>query len=64
MLGGTDGDLSGYEPFNTLGGWPVRDDIEPTEGSTPYEELNVSAFDPVAIYDNVNVVRDFWTLLG
>lgn len=64
MLGGTDGDLSGYEPFNTLGGWPVRDDIEPTEGSTPYEELNVSAFDPVAIYDNINVVRDFWTLLG
>ena len=64
MLGGTDGDLSGYEPFNTLGGWPVRDDIEPAEGSTPYEELNVSAFDPVAIYDNINVVRDFWTLLG
>lgn len=64
MLGGTDGDTSGYEPFNTLGGWPVRDDIEPAEGSTPYDELNVSAFDPVAIYDNINAVRDFWTLLG
>ena len=37
MMGGIDGDTSGYEPFNTLGGWPVRDDIEPAEGSVPYE---------------------------
>ena len=64
MLGGTDGDLSGYNEFNTLGGWPVRDDIEPAEGSTPYDELNVSDFDPMAIYENINAVRDFWTLLG
>ena len=36
MMGGADGDVSGYKYFNTLGGWPVRDDIEPAEGSTPY----------------------------
>lgn len=63
MLGGTDSDLSGYEPFNTLGGWPVRDDIQPAEGSTPYDELNVAGFDPNEIYENINIVRDFWQLL-
>ena len=55
---------AGYEPFNTLGGWPVRDDIEPAEGSTPYAELNVSDFDPDAIYVEYNTVRDFWQMLG
>ena len=64
MLGGIDGDTSGYEPFNTLGGWPVRDDIAPAEGSTPYDELYTSDFDPDAIYQTINDVRDFWTLLG
>ena len=64
MMGGIDGDTSGYEPFNTLGGWPVRDDIEPAEGSVPYEEMNVSPFDPDEIYVNYNTVRDFWQMLG
>lgn len=63
MLGGTDGDLSGYQPFNTLGGWPVRDDIDPAEGSTPYSELNVAGFDSNVIYTYINTVRDFWQLL-
>ena len=63
-LGGIDGDTSGYDYFNTLGGWPVRDDIEPAEGSTPYSELRVSDVNPSEIYDNINLVRDFWTLLG
>lgn len=64
MMGGIDGDTSGYEPFNTLGGWPMRDDIEPAEGSVPYEEMNVSPFDPDEIYVNYNTVRDFWQMLG
>ncbi len=64
MMGGIDGDTSGYEPFNTLGGWPVRDDIEPAEGSVPYAEMNVSPFDPDEIYVNYNTVRDFWQMLG
>ena len=64
MMGGVDGDLSGYKYFNTLGGWPVRDDIEPAEGSTPYSELHVSDFNVTDIYENINPVRDFWTLLG
>ena len=64
MMGGIDGDTSGYDPFNTLGGWPVRDDIEPAEGSVPYAEMNVSPFDPDEIYVNYNTVRDFWQMLG
>lgn len=64
MMGGVDGDLSAYKNFNTLGSWPVRDDIEPAEGSMPYEEIRVSRFDPDEIYDNLNLVRDFWMLLG
>lgn len=64
MMGGADGDVSGYKYFNTLGGWPVRDDIEPAEGSTPYSELHVSDFNVTDIYENINPVRDFWTLLG
>ncbi len=64
MMGGIDGDTSGYEPFNTLGGWPVRDDIEPAEGSVPYAEMNVSPFNPDEIYVNYNTVRDFWQMLG
>lgn len=64
MMGGVDGDISGYSPFNTLGGWPVRDDIEPAEGSTPYSEINVAPFDAEEIYYAYNTVRDFWQKLG
>lgn len=64
MMGGIDGDTSGYAPFNTLGGWPVRDDIEPAEGSVPYEEMNVAPFDAEEIYVNYNTVRDFWQMLN
>ena len=64
MMGGIDGDTSGYDQFNTLGGWPVRDDIEPAEGSVPYDEMYVSDFDPDEIYVNYNTVRDFWQMLG
>lgn len=64
MMGGVDGDLSGYKQFNTLGGWPVRDDIEPAEGSVPLSELNIASFDPMLIYENITNVQDFWTLLS
>ena len=64
MMGGIDGDTSGYKPFNTFGGWPVRDDIAPAEGSMPYEEINVAHFDADEIYVNYNTVRDFWQMLG
>ena len=64
MMGGIDGDTSGYQPFNTFGGWPVRDDIAPPEGAMPYSEVNVADFDADEIYVNYNTVRDFWQMLG
>lgn len=64
MMGGIDGDTSGYEPFNTLGGWPVRDDLAAAEGSVPYSEIRVAPFDAEEIYYNYNTVRDFWQQLG
>lgn len=64
MMGSTDGDLGAYKNFNTLGGWPVRDDIQPAEGSVDYSEVNVAPFDAEEIYYNYNIVRDFWQMLG
>lgn len=64
MMGGIDGDTSGNDPFNTLGGWPVRDDIEPAEGSVPLEDWNLIHVSTEDIYYNINNVRDFWTTLG
>ena len=64
MMGGTDGDTSGNDPFNTLGGWPIRDDIEPAEGSVPLEDWNLIHVSTEDIYYNINKVRDFWTTLG
>jgi len=64
MMGGIDGDTTGYDPFNTLGGWPVRDDIPAAKGSMPFADLKLSEFKPDDIYVNYNTVRDFWTKLG
>lgn len=64
MMGGIDGDTSGNDPFNTLGGWPVRDDIEPAPGSVPLNEWNLIHVDADDLYYNINHVRDFWTTLG
>lgn len=63
MMGGVDGDTSGYAPFNTVGGWPVRDDIEGKDEHT-LAEINVAAFNATEIYYNYNAVRDFWQQLG
>ena len=61
---GIDGDTSGNDPFNTLGGWPVRDDIEPAAGSVPLEDWNLIHASTEDLYYNINNVRDFWTKLG
>lgn len=64
IMGGSDGDTSGNDPFNQLGGWPVRDDIEPAAGSVPLEDWNLADVDKEEIYYAINGVRDFWTRLG
>lgn len=64
MMGGVDGDLTGYDNFNTLGGWPVRDDIAPPEGQQPLDEISLLPFDPQVIYENIGTFQDFWTMLS
>ena len=60
MLGETDGTGEGFAPFNTLGGWPVRDDITLPDGSIPFDQNSVQDFDPSAIYNKIKEVSDFW----
>lgn len=64
LMGGVDGDHSGYKPFNTLGSWPVRDDLDAVEGSIPYSEINVAPYDVEQLYADYTVVRDFWQMMG
>ena len=63
-MGRIDRAIPGYRPFNPRGCWPVRDDITPAEGSTPYSEINVAPFDASEIYMSYNTVRDCWQMLG
>lgn len=63
MLGEADGKGAGFEPFNTLGGWPVRNDVAPAEGSIPLEDIAVWPQDPTYIYENINEMTDFWIML-
>ena len=63
MLGGADGQGVGFDPWNTLGGWPVRDDIAPVEGSTPLSEINLFPHDVDFLYFNILDIHDFWLSL-
>lgn len=60
MLGEADGKGEGFVPFNTIGGWPIRDDVELVEGAVPLSEVNVQDFDADAIYHKIQEVNDFW----
>ncbi|MDL2258419.1 ABC transporter substrate-binding protein [Eubacteriales bacterium OttesenSCG-928-K08] len=60
ICGEADGTSPGFDPFNTLGGWPIRSNVTPAEGSTPLSELNVNDFDPQYIYDHLLDFNDFW----
>jgi iron(III) transport system substrate-binding protein len=63
MLGGTDGKGEGFSPFNTLGGWSVRDDVTPAKGNPPLPELRTFDGDPNYLYANVPDIKDFWISL-
>ncbi len=63
MTGEADGKGAGFEPFNTLGGWSVRDNVPLAEGSTPLTDLHVWDFNPMYVYENLPDVMDFWISL-
>lgn len=60
LLGEADGKGEGFVPFNTIGGWPIRDDVQPVEGAVPLSEVNIQSFDANAIYHKIQEVSDFW----
>jgi hypothetical protein len=59
MMGEADGTGEGNKPWQTLGGWSVRDDIPDTEGMATLEEMNIVPADPVYVYENVSDLIDF-----
>lgn len=59
MLGEKDGTGKGFDPFNTLGGWSIRDNVALAEGSTPLSELHVFDFDCMYVYQTVPEMEDF-----
>ncbi len=63
MMGEADGQGEGFDPFNTLGGWSVRENVTLPEGSTPLDDLHVWNFDPMFVYNNVHDMEDFVLML-
>ena len=63
MTGEADGTGEGFTPFNTLGGWPVRNNVVPAEGSTALDQYDVWPFDPAYIYDAILDFEDYWLTL-
>ncbi|QQO08544.1 ABC transporter substrate-binding protein [Breznakiella homolactica] len=62
LLGEADGKGPGFNPWNTEGGWPVRDDV-PSANSTSLAENKFWAPDPEFYYYNIPDIRDFWISL-
>ncbi|MGI6403682.1 MAG: ABC transporter substrate-binding protein [Oscillospiraceae bacterium] len=63
MCGETDGKGKGFDPFNTLGGFSVRNNVPPVEGNAVLSEQNLLPFDPEYIYNELMNFQDFWLTL-
>ncbi|QHW35099.1 extracellular solute-binding protein [Paenibacillus rhizovicinus] len=59
MMGETDGKGEGLAPFNEVGSWVPRSDVQ-TKNDVSFESLNLWAFDGEALYNSAPKVRDFW----
>jgi iron(III) transport system substrate-binding protein len=59
IVGEADGKSDGFKPFNTLGGWPVRNDVPVTEGNLLLSEKSFMIADPDFLYENLIDVQDF-----
>ena len=63
MLGEADGKGAGFSPFNTLGGWSVRDDVVPAKGNPLLDNIKTVAADPSYLYSMTPEIKDFWIAL-
>jgi iron(III) transport system substrate-binding protein len=61
MLGEADGKGAGFKPFNTLGGWSIRNDVTPVPGNPPLGSLKRLSAPLTELYDQVPDMRDFIT---
>ena len=59
LMGEADGKGEGFKPFNTIGGWPLRDDVKAVD-SIPLSDINIQDIDKTEIYYKLRDVSDFW----
>ena len=59
LMGEADGQGAGFYPFNTIGGWPLRDDVTPVDPML-LSEINIPDIDRTDIYYKLREVSDFW----
>lgn len=60
VMGGEDGKGPGYKPFNTLGAFPVRPEIEPPKGSDAITDITLFASDYDYYEEHHAEVYDYW----
>jgi iron(III) transport system substrate-binding protein len=51
-----------FTPWNQVGQYSGRTDIEPIEVAVPFKSLNVFNFDNLFVYKNISAYRDFYAL--
>ncbi len=54
--------VEGREPWNVLGNWPGRTDIDPPDGAPTFAESGLWPEDAMLIYQTASQMRDFWAL--
>ena len=59
LMGEADGKGEGFKPFNTIGGWPLRDDVKAVD-PIPLSDINIQDIDKTEIYYKLRDVSDFW----
>lgn len=60
LLGDEDGNGNGIQPFNTVGGWPVRPETTLAEGNLALEDLDLWELNYDYVYRNLQEVQDYW----
>lgn len=60
LMGGEDGNGRGIQPFNTIGGWPVRPETTPAEGNIPLSDMKLWMINYDFVYKNLQDVQDYW----
>lgn len=60
VMGGEDGKGKGYKPFNTLGAFPVRPEIDPPEGSDALTDIALFPSDYDYYEEHHAEVYDYW----